>query len=124
MADEIEINLSWTIAKNGRSRTLTASSTQWDMAGNVWIDNCASIGFAAHEALALGDVTTPTFGYFKNLNATNFVQIGYDATGAFKPFLKLLAGQECAVWLDASMAVPYAKADTGAVLLDYVLAQA
>jgi hypothetical protein len=52
------------------------------------------------------------------LDATNYVQIGYDDTG-FKPTIKLKAGEYCVCRLGQD--APYAQADTGAVDLEYIL---
>ena len=120
MADELTVGTSWTYSKNGSTRSLPAESAQWDVSGSGKIENIQNIGFAAHEALILGEVATPGFAYFKNLDATNYVQIGVDVAAAFVPFVKLLPGQSAQVWLGTT--APYAKANTGAVLLDYMIA--
>lgn len=118
MADELTQVSGWAYSKNGRTRQLTSTSTQHDVSGNGVVEHVQSIGFATHEALDVAEVTTFGFAYFKNLDATNYVQIGIDESGTFHPFIKLLAGQEAQVWLSEA---PYAQADTGAVLLDYVI---
>lgn len=118
MADELTQVSGWSYSKNGRTRQLTSTSTEHDVTANTVIEQVQSIGFEAHEAIALGDVATFGFAYFKNLDATNFVRIGIDETGTFHPFIKLLAGQEAQVWLSEA---PYAQANTGAVLLDYLI---
>jgi pantothenate kinase type III len=83
------------------------------------IRNVQEIGFAAHEALALGDVGTPGFACFINLDDTNFVEIGIDVAAAFHAFAKLKAGEQCVVRLGT--AAPYAQADTAAVELFYII---
>lgn len=77
----------------------------------------ASIGFAAHEALPMGDVAAAGWAAFKNLDATNFVTIGIDSGGTFHATIKLKAGESCVARLASN--APYAKADTAAVKLQY-----
>ncbi len=77
-----------------------------------------SIGFAAAENIVQGDLATIGVVWIHNLDATNFVQIGYDATG-FKPTIKLLPGEFC-VFRSAQTTLQ-AQADTGACLIEYYL---
>jgi hypothetical protein len=76
----------------------------------------ASIGTSAHEALPLQDVATPGLAWFKNLDGTNYVEVGSDVAGTFYPFLKLKPAQECWSWLSVA---PYAKANTAACQLQF-----
>jgi len=55
---------------------------------------------------------------FRNLDATNFVEIGYDDSG-FKNVIKLKAGETFITRI--SQSAPYAKADTAAVELFYII---
>lgn len=66
-------------------------------------------------------VATAGYAYFRNLDATNFVEIGVQVAGTFYPLIKLLAG-EVAVLRLATVTF-YARADTGTVnLLSSILA--
>lgn len=119
MADEIAVSAILQVAKG----TLIVKPTQPNftatMTGSgIYASGAAAIGFAAHEAIPLGDVSTPRWSRFKNLDATNFVQIGVDASGTFVPFVKLKPGEACVLPLAAA---PYAQADTGAVNLEYLI---
>lgn len=119
MADEISITLGWAYSKSGRVRTFNATLNKYDQSGEGVTEGVQSIGFAAHEALIINaEITTFGWAYFKNLNGTNYIEIGYDDTGTFRPFLKLLAGESCVCPINAA---PYAQANTGACLLDYVV---
>lgn len=120
MADELTVVTGWSYSKNGRTRQLTSVQTQFDISGNGVIENMQSIGTAAHEALVLGEVGTAGFMYARNSDATNYVEIGYDDGGTFRPFIKLLKGEPCQCFLTAA---PYAKANTGACILDYVIVE-
>lgn len=119
MANELTIGApSATYSKNGKRQVFSGSSLAVTVTENVVIDNVQSIGTSA-EALALGDVAVPGWCRFKNLDATNYVEIGFDDSG-FVTFLKLLKGEETG-WMRISQAAPYARANTGAVLLDYTI---
>lgn len=82
----------------------------------------ASIGFAAHEALPMQDVTTGGWAFFENLDATNYVQVGVDVAAAFVPFLKLSPGESVICKLATN--APYAKSNTAATQLNYKIYQA
>ena len=77
----------------------------------------ASIAFAAHSAIPMAGVGTRGFALFRNLDTTNYVDVGVDVAAAFYPFARLLPG-ECAVVRLGTLA-PYAKANTAAVRLQY-----
>ena len=120
MADELTISASGTYYKNGVRRNFTADSLQVDVSGDGMINNVQEItAVAGGEAIELGDVATPGWARFKNLDDTNFIEIGFDDTG-FVTFLKLLAGEETG-WIRLSQAAPYAQADTAACLLEYTI---
>jgi len=67
-------------------------------------------------AIPLGGVTTPGgLAVFKNLNATNYLEIGFDDSG-FVAFAKLLPGQVACIPL---VNAPWARANTAACLMQY-----
>jgi hypothetical protein len=118
MANEISVSATLTARKGyldctrTRSRSFTMNAASPAKAAGI-----AAIGFAAHEAIPMGDVATAGWSRFENLDETNYVQIGTDSTGTFIPFAKLKAGEFCVLRLGT--AAPYAKANTAAVKLDY-----
>lgn len=122
MAD-ITMNATFNVAVGSLKRNYSRNDTA-DIAADP--PNVAAgvpnIGFAAHEALVMQDVSSAGWARFENLDSTNFIQIGVDSGGTFIPFLKLLAGEYTFVRLATS--APYAKADTAAVKLDYEIFQA
>ncbi|MFH1603759.1 MAG: hypothetical protein ABIH03_07615 [Pseudomonadota bacterium] len=122
MSNELTIAASMSYNKNGKRRTLSVSGQQVDVTGDGYIDNSQDVGFAAHEALVLGEVATPGWASFKNCDDTNYVQIGIDDGGTFEPFVKLLAGEETGPMRLAG--APYAQANTGAVILSYIIVEA
>lgn len=119
MANEISINASLSVRKGNLSDTRSHSgSFTLNAASPAKAAGIASIGFAAHEAIPMGDVSTAGWARFKNLDATNYVQIGTDVTGTFVPFLKLMPGEPAGP-LRLGTNAPYAKAAVAAVKLDY-----
>jgi hypothetical protein len=120
-ADELQQSVGWTYNKNGRKRTLAAVTEKYDIAGGGIIENVQTIATnGPGELLTLGDVATPGWSYFKNLDGTNYVEIGcWDAHSNLVVFLKLNAGEAMPAWLGC--AAPRARANTKTVKLDYVI---
>jgi len=119
MADELTITQALTLA-NGNLDTLTIPARTFKVTQNTAVPSRVggnqTIGFAAHEALTLTDLTANGWAHFRNRAPTNFVQIGVDVDGTFYPLVRLNAGESCMFRL-AQGVTPYAKADTGAVVL-------
>ena len=124
MADEIQHYAKLRVASGNLDETSGGVQETYDLADTSpqQAAGIASIGFAAHEAIVMGDVSTAGWAYFKNLDSTNFVALGVDVSGTFYPLAKLKAGQYCVVPLGTS--APYAKADTAAVQLHYRIYEA
>jgi hypothetical protein len=118
--DDITISMSWTYDVGGRKRSLPSTTTKFSVGTNNVIENIQNIG-TSEEALTMGEVTNPGFAYFKNLDTTNFIEIGqYDVNTNFVAFVKIETNAACVLWLGTT--APYAKADTAACKLDYVIA--
>lgn len=117
MADEITLNLKIKYDKNGISDSRTFSDTV-TATGSALCGGVQTIG-TTEEALAVGDVATLGYARFMNIDATNFVTIGNYTGGTYYPVLKLKAGEAAVCRLAA--ATIYAKADTAAVRLDYMI---
>jgi hypothetical protein len=65
------------------------------------------------ETIGFGDIV-PGYVYAKNLDATNYVQLGVDYSGVFVPMLQLKAGEQSLFRLDAGVTTK-AMANTAAV---------
>lgn len=119
MASEIKITTSINYAKGDldslylppRNQSITQNT-----AAPTRVGGNQTIGFAAHEAIVLTDLTTNGWAYFRNRDAANFVQIGVDVAATFYPLVRLNAGEGCLFRLSQGI-TPYAKADTAAVIL-------
>lgn len=117
MADELTLNLKIKYDKNGISDSRSFSDTV-DVTGSGTIGGVQTIG-TTEEALVVGDVATLGYARFLNIDATNYVTIGNYTGGTYYPVLKLKPGEAAVCRLAA--ATIYAKANTGAVKLEYMI---
>lgn len=118
MANEISTSVSITYSKGELSGSVTASK-QITLNGTRKSGNVQDIGTSAHEALGIGaDIGTLGWAYFKNLDASNYVELGKDSGGSFINLVRLNAG-EFALFRLSQIATNalYAKANTGTVKL-------
>lgn len=88
-------------------------------AGDVYVAAIQAIGTTA-EAFALGDATTYGWSFFKNLSATEDVQIGLDSSG-FLPLAALKPGEWCVIPLAVA---PWGKSlGVGAIKVQYAIVE-
>lgn len=115
MANELALTLRFVYTNAGvsLSRALTDTVT---VSGTATAHDVQNIG-TTEETLALGEVTPTGYALFLNLDGTNYVELG-KATGVYS--VKLKAGEFALLRLD-SWSTIYAKANTAAVDLEYVL---
>jgi hypothetical protein len=118
MANEATIKATLNFASSGSSIS-EDQSKEVDVAGTPFIHNRQIVGFAAEEALLLGDAVPG--GYFLAINrdATNFVQL-IAATGE-TPFVRLEPSEFCLFRIDSGASAPFAQADTANCELEYWL---
>lgn len=119
MADEITATSGLVVNKtNGPKFTIPTNSQRITLAGSRFSAGIQDIGTGSHEALTvIADQTTAGWAHFKNLDATNYVEIGVDVSSTFGPLIRLDAGEECTVHITTKNV--YAKANTGAIKLQY-----
>lgn len=122
MAD-ISITSSFNLTKGTLKRSYSRNdAVDFVAAAPTVASGCASIG-TTQEALVLQDVSSLGWARFENLDTTNYVEIGVVVSATFYPFIKLLAGEFVFTRLETAV-VPYARANTAAVQLDYEIFQA
>ncbi len=121
MAQEITSIIELKCAKtNGPNINFPRLQNLIDMAGNFYTSGVLTIGTGAHEILTLSaDQTTVGQCVIVNTDPTNYVEIGIDASGTFRPLIKLKAGQGC-LFPSTTVAI-YAKANTGACKVQFLL---
>ncbi len=94
----------------------------WEVLASVAADRCIrhkqNIGTSA-EAINLASVAAPRCAIFINRDTTNYVEI-YTSNGGVI-FCKLKAGEGCVVPLGSGVTAPYARANTAAIELEYVI---
>ena len=115
MADELKLRISLRFSK-GSAKVNIQESDSITVTGDAFEHAVQEVG-TSEEALAQGaDVGTPGFLLVKNLDATNYVEIG-STTGVYD--IKLLAGEFCLYRHNS--ATIYAKANTAACNVEYCL---
>lgn len=98
------------VSKSGRN-------SNYDLAGSRSYANVQIVG-TAYEAIAFGaDLATKGWATFRNLDPTNFVELGLEVSAAFYAFAKLLPGEECVFPIGGTL---FAKADTAPCDLEVV----
>lgn len=116
MANEITVTSSFKLENGNDSYTRTVSYNADQAAVGGPSPGALLIG-TSHEAVAPVDISSLGWAVFKNLDQTNYVEIGVEVTGAFYPLLKLLPGEQVQVRLSPAVLV-FAQANTAAVRLD------
>ena len=119
MANEITVTTSVKVVNGSVSETLSDSASTFDQTGTRFIKGVQEVGFAAAEALDMGDLTDPGWCYMRNLDAANYVSV-FAATGETE-MIRILAGEHMAFRMVAT--APFVQADTAAVDLEYMIVQ-
>jgi len=125
MANEISISGSLIISDTNFSEAYQPGNLSIDFASSGASSRYGSGGVQAIgtsvEQVTQGDTTDGGIYFFRNIDQTNFVEIGITSDdtsgGTFYPFLKLLAGEYSIGRL--SNATIFAQADTAAVNLQF-----
>lgn len=118
MADEINVKLRIVLKNGDFTVDRDIIRAQSDQTGKGAQSGLQKVG-TSWEVVDLGNVVTEGYAYFRNLNDTNFVQIG--PTGV--PIIKLLPGQLCLFPVDPTVTL-YAKADTAECNVDVFILEA
>jgi hypothetical protein len=118
MADELSIIIDLSFSKGG-AKVQRSESIKVDITGDAFSHEVQAVG-TTEEQLAQGaDLGTPGYILIKNLDSTNYVEIG-STTGVYD--IKLLAG-EIALYRHNSATI-YAKANTSSCNVEYILIEA
>ena len=115
MANEIKMSAQLYIAQGGVTINGQGADVYVTMAGTAKTSNVQAVGFAAAEAIDIGDITDIGYVWLRNADATNFVTVGWTDPPTE---MKLLPG-EFALF-PTRVETMYAKADTAAVNLEVV----
>lgn len=122
MANEITVSATLKCINGDFTFNRKISGQQYDQAALGSRGGTQEIGFAAHEAILITDVTTEGWVIMRNVDDTNFVDVGVDVAAAFEPFLRMEPGEFCLFRNSkAAGTTMYAQADTAAVKLEYMV---
>lgn len=92
----------------------------FDQAAQGRSANTQTIG-TTQEALVIGsDIAVPGVAYFRNIDPTNYIELGLVVSATFYPFAKIKPGEAYVLRIAAGAAY-YAKANTTAAKLDNVV---
>jgi hypothetical protein len=116
MANELSLSGSASQTKNGATYSQSYTKTV-TITGDTPVAAVQSIG-TSDETLGLGEIATLGYMIAKNLDATNYIEIGH-TSGTYS--IKLKALEFCIFRVGAGMTAIHAKANTGACLLQYLL---
>ena len=117
MANELTVSASLAFAKTTYAVDMAKTGFQCTVTGTKFVHNVQAIGFAAEEAIQLGDVGTPGYAIFVNRDATNYVTIR-PATGV-ADCIKLKPGD--VAMFRFACAAPFAIAAVAACNIEYVI---
>jgi hypothetical protein len=116
MSAEISVSLRLAVNKSYLIHSENPGTFTVDMAGTTGTGGIQSIG-TTYEALSMGDTGTAGYAYFRNTDATNYVELGVVVAATFYPFAKLKAGEAGVFRLGTN--TPYALANTASISLQY-----
>jgi len=115
MANELNMSIAINFLKNDASLQFSRAITV-DIAGDSYVKAVQEIGTSEELLVEPDALGTPGYVYVKNLDSTNFVEVGL--TGSYT--IKLLAGDFC---LFPAAAAIYAKADTASCNVEYAIVE-
>jgi hypothetical protein len=119
MANELVISASGRYAKGTIDIPFGRGGRQVTVTGSSVVHNIQTVGFAAEEALVMGDVGTPGYIFIRNLDATNYVSMR-PGTGD-DDLVELKPGEFALFRLARDATAPFVQADTGACDIEYYL---
>jgi hypothetical protein len=117
MASEGRLSFTLAVTKGGYSDTRTVTTT-YDVSAVPIASGVTPVTTTA-AALDLSDVATLGVALFKNLDLTNYCELGVYVSSTFYPFAKLKAGESYPVRLAMANTALYARANTATVNLEY-----
>lgn len=119
MSNEITIGVTVQVNSANFITSFLPGSIQVDLASQVASGGAQIIGTATNaEFIVMGDVTAAGYSWFRNLDATNYVDIGTGTGTSFVASLRLKPGQIAVAPLHPTNP-PSARANVGACNLFY-----
>ncbi len=110
MAEEITIDAALTVSRMTPSMC-TMGTLKITQSGKHCLANVQNIGTTA-EALVIGDCAVLGYLFVKNMDPTNYVQLGLDSAVSTQIFAKLRPNEFCLIPVNGNTV--YAKANVAA----------
>lgn len=119
MASEISLSVSLRASKPSTTRIMDFSpgSLTFDMSGNNADQRIVTVSTTYGAVSFSSDIGTEGYAYFRNLDSTNYLELGVEVSSAFYPLVKLKAGR-VAVFPLAIQGL-FAKANTASCHLQF-----
>lgn len=117
-ASQVTVNASLAYDDDTEELSIDVAALLATLSDAKALKNIQTIG-TSEEAIGLGEITTPGWAIFKNLDASNFIELRV-ATGGAK-FAKLKPGEIALLRLGSGAQVPYAISDTASCKLAYIV---
>lgn len=115
MANELNLAIVLAFSKGGASLNIN-ESCQLDVTGDAYVRGVQEIGTSEEYFFPLLDISTRGYMYIKNLDDTNFIEVGLTASYA----IKVPPGGICLFQANGAI---YAKADTANCLTEYAIVE-
>lgn len=122
MPNEITINAQYNISKGTLALQRTIASAQFDLAGANYTGQVQTIPTTAGgtEIDITSGVGDNGLAYFRNIDATNYIEVGIVVSATFHPFMRLQPGQWGLCFLGHDVE-PFARANTASANLEYFI---
>ena len=123
MANEISVSTRLLAKKSFLNVDHNVGTVTADLSGSTSAAGIVSIPTSAGgTALSLDGITTATMGYafFRNIDATYYIEIGVQVGGTFYALVKLKAGEVALLRMNQTNA-PYARSNGTAANLQFTI---
>lgn len=121
MANEITVTAQLRVIEgNLDTQRQGAANVQFDITGAKVDSGVQNIG-TSEENIALVNVSNPAWCYIRNLDATNYVQVGQDDTSVMKELIRLPPDGFTVFPMDAGLSALRCKANAAACDVYYVI---
>lgn len=122
MANELTVNIQAGLVNGNLREDFNFGPLRYDQAVVGAYSSAINVG-TSEEVVATGDIGTFGYAFFRNTDATNYVDVGPESGGAMVGFLRIKAGQVAGMPLKPGITIR-AQANTGAVKLFMLLLEA
>ena len=119
MADEITIKPYLKLLKGNHTQTISPTAYTVDQTGIGAWHSVQNIGTSEESITSFGDVTTEGWTYLRNLDTTNYVQIGFATTDYG---MRLEAGETACFRMEPAADL-FLKANTAACEVEIFIAE-